>query len=148
MLSGASPQGGTAGSNKSNMVDDPIADMLIQVKNGYMARKKTVVVPWSKVKEALALVLARSGYISEARQIDGEKWKELNLELKYEGKRAVLTGVRRVSKPSLRLYADHNHLPRVLGGFGMAIISTSRGLMSDRQARKEKIGGEVICEVW
>lgn len=130
------------------MVTDPIADMLIRIKNGYGARKLTVDFPWSKIKETIAGVLVKNGFVSatEIKEIDG--LKVVSVTLKYEGKKPALTDLRRVSRPSLRVYADKASLPRVLGGLGIAIISTPKGVMTDKQARKLSVGGEVICEIW
>ncbi len=129
------------------VTSDPIADMLIRVKNGYLAGKSEVIVPWSKLLESLAKILVETGFLSKEK-IVSEGAKTLVLELKYAGKIPALTQVKRVSKPSLRVYARKDGLPRVLGGLGMAIISTPRGLMTNKKARKEGLGGEVICEVW
>lgn len=130
------------------MVTDPIADMLIRIKNGYGARKLTVDFPWSKIKETIAGVLVKNGFVSatEIKEVDG--LKVVSVTLKYEGKKPALTDLRRVSRPSLRVYADKTSLPRVLGGLGIAIISTPKGVMTDKQARKLSVGGEVICEIW
>jgi small subunit ribosomal protein S8 len=130
------------------MVTDPIADMLIRIKNGYGARKLTVDFPWSKIKETLAGVLTKNGYVagSEIKEVDG--LKVVSVTLKYEGKKPALTDLRRVSRPSLRIYANKTSLPRVLGGLGIAIISTPKGILTDKQARKLSVGGEVICEIW
>jgi small subunit ribosomal protein S8 len=130
------------------MVTDPIADMLIRIKNGYGARKLTVDFPWSKIKETLAGVLVKNGYIagSEIKEVDG--LKVVSVTLKYEGKKPALTDLRRISRPSLRIYANKTSLPRVLGGLGIAIISTPKGILTDKQARKLSVGGEVICEIW
>lgn len=130
------------------MVTDPIADMLIRIKNGYGARKLTVDFPWSKIKETLAGVLVKNGYVSgsEIKEVDG--LKVVSVTLKYEGKKPALTDLRRISRPSLRIYANKTNLPRVLGGLGIAIISTPKGILTDKQARKQSVGGEVICEIW
>lgn len=130
------------------MVTDPIADMLIRIKNGYGARKLTVDFPWSKIKETLAQVLAKNGYVESFAIKEVNGLKVVSVTLKYEGKKPALTDLRRVSRPSLRIYANKTSIPRVLGGLGMAIISTPKGVMTDKQARKQSVGGEVICEIW
>jgi|TARA_B110000438_G_scaffold281518_1_gene307764 small subunit ribosomal protein S8 len=130
---------------------DPVADMLTRIRNANTAMHDGVNMPSSKQKEALADVLKSEGYIrsyavSEAKTGPG---KVLSIEMKYSPKRErVISGVKRVSKPGLRVYSASNKIPRVLGGLGVAVISTSRGLMSDREARRRRIGGEVLCYVW
>ncbi len=126
------------------MVTDPIADMTTRIRNGYMARNSVVPVPWSKMKENLAKILTESGYLGKFEV----KERELILTLKYKGKSAAITEIKRISKPSLRIYAAKNNLPRVLGGMGISVISTPKGLMTNRQAWKAGVGGEVVCEVW
>ena len=118
----------------------PISDMLIRVKNGYLAKNRDVVVPWSKIKEAIAKILVKQGYLESAEV------KDHTLFLKT--KKGSFTDVKIVSKPSLRVYVGKNDLPRVLGGLGFAIISTPFGLLTDKEARKKGLGGEVICEIW
>ena len=128
---------------------DPVADMLTRIRNANTAFKDEVEVPRSKVKEEIARVLAREGYVRSIR-IDGEAPRErIVVEMKYGPERErTISGLKRVSRPGRRVYADHDHLPRVLGGLGVAIISTSRGLLTDRQASRRKVGGEVLCYVW
>lgn len=131
------------------MVTDPIADMLTRLRNACMASHTTVELPYSKSKGELAKLLKEEGYISEYEETeDQDKHKNLKIKLKYVNNRQVITGLKRISKPGLRIYIGHKELPRVLGGFGVAIISTSQGIMSDRQARHKRIGGEVLCYVW
>lgn len=132
------------------MITDPIADFLIQIKNGYLARKKEIIVPFSIIREKLAQILMVEGYLEkfEARSSKLETKKELVLTLKYNGKKSVLTEVKRVSKPGLRIYVNKNEIPRVLGDLGMVIISTPQGLMTGKTARKQGLGGELICKVW
>ncbi len=127
---------------------DPIADMLTRIKNAYLAKKANVVVPSSKAKEALAHVLLADGYISKIEKQEQKPQSQLVLTLSYKGKRAALTDVKRVSKPGRRLYAPAWQIPKTLGGYGSTIISTSQGLMNDKQARAKNIGGELICQVW
>jgi small subunit ribosomal protein S8 len=130
---------------------DPIADMLTRIRNANVAMHDTVRMPSSKLKEALADVLVQEGYIEgfsvdEAQERPG---RTLEITMKYTKDRArTISGVRRVSKPGLRVYTGADKLPRVLGGLGVAVLSTSQGLMSDREARKRRVGGEVLCYVW
>lgn len=131
------------------MMTDPIADMLIRIKNALMARHKSVIVPASKIKLEIARILKEEGYIEDYRYIKEEPQPKIEILLKYdENKRPVIAGVKRVSKPGRRIYRGYRDLPKVLDGFGIAIISTSQGIMTDHEARKRKIGGEVICEIW
>lgn len=126
---------------------DPISDMLTRIRNGQKARMVSVSMPSSSVKVAIAKVLKDEGYITEFEESgDGAK-KELGVELKYFEGAGVIEEVRRVSKPGLRIYRGKDDLPKVLGGLGVAIVSTSAGVMSDRQAREQGIGGEVLCIV-
>ena len=129
---------------------DPIADMLTRIRNGLQANHETVEIPASKVKVEIARILKQEGYIN-AYTVAGETAKEktITIELKYgPDNQKVVTGLKRISKPGLRVYAKGNEIPRVLNGLGVAIISTSKGLMSDRDARKENLGGEVVAYVW
>jgi small subunit ribosomal protein S8 len=128
---------------------DPVADMLTRIRNANTAFKDEVDVPRSKVKEEIARVLAREGYVQSFR-IEGEAPRErIVVEMKYGPERErTISGLKRVSRPGRRVYADHDHLPRVLGGLGVAILSTSQGLLTDRQAARRKVGGEVLCYVW
>jgi len=126
---------------------DPIADMLTRIRNGQSARKVSVSMPASKAKEAVAKVLQDEGYIT-GFATDGEGvLKELTVELKYFDGVPVIENIQRSSKPGLRIYRGKDELPKVLGGLGVAIVSTSAGVMSDRQAREKGIGGEVICVI-
>ena len=128
---------------------DPIADMLTRIRNASAARHKDLTVPSSKVKREIARVLAEEGFIdSWATAADGVQ-ETLSMRLKYvEGRTPVVSGLKRISKPGLRVYARKTEIPRVLGGLGLAILSTSRGIMTGSQARKLNLGGEVICYVW
>ncbi len=126
---------------------DPIADMLTRIRNGQSARKVAVSMPASKAKEAVAKVLQDEGYIT-GFGVDGEgAAKELTVELKYFNGEPVIEKIQRASRPGLRVYRGKDELPKVLGGLGVAIVSTSAGVMSDRQAREKGIGGEVLCVV-
>ena len=128
---------------------DPIADMLTRVRNANSAYHDTVSMPHSKIKTHIAEILQQEGYIAGWRTEDGEKGKVLAIDLKYGPNRErSIAGVRRVSKPGLRVYAKAGNLPKVLGGLGVAIISTSSGLLTDRQANKKGVGGEVLAYVY
>ncbi|MCP5068527.1 MAG: 30S ribosomal protein S8 [bacterium] len=130
---------------------DPIADMLTRIRNANVAMHDEVSMPSSRQKLALAKVLAKEGYISSFSEADNSEkpGKTLTIEMKYSPERArVISGLRRVSKPGLRIYRQRNEIPRVQGGLGVAVVSTNRGLMSDREARKNRMGGEILCYVW
>ena len=128
---------------------DPIADMLTRIRNANSAYKDVVVMPYSKIKAGIADILKEEGYIAGVESRDATVGKELVASLKYGPSRErSIAGVRRVSKPGLRVYAKSTNMPRVLGGLGIAIISTSTGLLTDKQAAKKGVGGEVIAYVW
>ena len=128
---------------------DPIADMLTRLRNANSAYHEEVVMPYSKMKAGIAEILKSEGYIAAWKEADAEVGKNLVLSLKYGPSRErSIAGVRRVSKPGLRVYAKSTGLPRVLGGLGIAIISTSTGLLTDKQAAKKGVGGEVLAYVW
>lgn len=128
---------------------DPIADMLTRIRNANSVYHEKVEIPASKIKLAIADVLKREGYIKDYSFAEDNKQGVLTVKLKYGSEREkVITGIKRISRPGLRQYSKRNELPRVLGGLGIAIISTSQGIMSDKQARKAGIGGEVIAYVW
>ena len=132
-------------------MSDPIADMLTRVRNASNAKLPTVSRPSSKLKAALAETLKETGFIDSFEVQDlGNNKKALNITLKYKGKNAtpVIEGIKRVSRPSCRVYVNSSEIPRVLGGLGVAILTTSQGLMTDRAARKRNIGGELLCYVW
>lgn len=130
-------------------VNDPVSDMLTRLRNATRAGLPEVAIPHSRLKAEIARILKSEGYVGEvATEAEGIR-KVLKVKLRYaRGEKSVLRGLRRVSKPGLRRYVPADDLPRPLGGLGMAIISTSRGVMSDRQARQTKVGGEVLCYVW
>jgi len=131
------------------MMTDPIADMLTRIRNALMARKKSLIVPASKIKLEIVRILKEEGYIEDYKYIDEKPQGKIEIILKYdENKRPVIAGLRRISKPGRRIYMGYRDLPKVLDGLGIAIISTSQGIMTDYEARKRKIGGEVICEIW
>ncbi|MEO8692488.1 MAG: 30S ribosomal protein S8 [Acidimicrobiales bacterium] len=128
---------------------DPIADMLTRIRNANTAMHDDVSMPSSKIKEALAQVLHREGYIQGFRiNENGGPTKTLTIDMKYVDRKRVINGVKRVSTPGLRVYTKAGEVPRVLGGLGVAVVSTSKGLMTDRDARKQRVGGEVVCYVW
>ena len=131
-------------------VNDPIADMLTRIRNASMARHQTTQVPATKMTRSIAAVLEAEGYVGTVEESGEGINRALTIGLKYKGKqrRPIITTVKRVSKPGLRVYSNRRDLPRVLGGIGMAIISTSSGIMCDRDARKQGVGGEVLCYVW
>lgn len=131
------------------MMTDPIADMLTRIRNANLVRHEKVEVPASKMKRAIAEILKNEGYIRDAEYIQDGPQGTIRLFLKYgKNQERVITGLKRISKPGRRVYVGHNDIPRVLGGLGIAIISTSKGIMTDREARKQGVGGEVICYVW
>ncbi len=132
-------------------MSDPIADMLTRIRNANLAMHDEVIMPCSKMKESLAEVLKREGYIREFSVEDDptRPGNRLRIVLKYSAERErVISGIKRVSKPGLRVYSKSNEVQRVLGGLGVAVLSTSKGLMTDREARRSHMGGEVICHVW
>jgi small subunit ribosomal protein S8 len=128
-------------------MSDPIGDMLTRIRNACCAEKTEVSMPSSKQKAAVAEVLKESGFIGDYR-VEGEIRKVLTIELKYHDGVSVIEGVQRISKPSRRIYAGAGDIPRVMGGLGIAILSTSQGILTDRAAREKNVGGEVICQVW
>ena len=133
------------------VVNDPIADMLTRIRNGQVARHDYVTVPASNTKKAIAKILLNEGYVKAVDYIDDGLQGEIKITLKYvNGKKnqPVIAGLKRISKPGLRVYARCEELPKVLGGLGIAIISTSKGLMTDREARKNNVGGEVLAYIW
>lgn len=131
------------------MMTDPIADMLTRVRNAVNAKHKVVEVPASNIKKDIAQILLDEGFIEGFNVTDDNKQGIITIDLKYgPHDEKVISGIKRISKPGLRVYANASETPRVLGGLGIAIISTSKGLMTDKAARKENIGGEVICYVW
>lgn len=128
---------------------DPIADMLTRIRNANTVGHETVEIPASKMKKAIAEILKEEGYIEDFNVIDDNKQGIIKITMKYgANKEKVITGIKKISKPGLKVYAKANDVPRVLGGLGIAIISTSKGVVSDKQARKMGVGGEVICYVW
>ena len=130
------------------MVTDPIADMLTRIRNANVMRYKEVEVPASKIKNEIARILKEEGFISDYKIKKNNIQDNIVLYLKYSGKERVITGLKRISKPGLRVYAKAEEIPTVLSGLGIAIISTSKGLMTDKKARKASLGGEVLAYIW
>ena len=131
------------------VVTDPIADMLTRIRNANQMKYKEVLVPTSQLKVQIANILKNEGYINGYKLVDSENGSMMNIELKYGAKKErVITGLKRISKPGLRVYAKKEEIPTVLNGLGIAIISTSKGLMVDREARKQNLGGEVLAYIW
>ncbi len=131
-------------------MSDPIADMLTRIRNGNVAKHDTVDVPFSKEKESIAAILQNEGYIQKQEVVEDGKFKTIRITLKYgkDKNDKVISGIKKISKPGLRIYANKDELPKVLGGYGIAIISTNKGVMTDREARKAGVGGEVVAFVW
>jgi small subunit ribosomal protein S8 len=131
------------------MMTDPISDMLSRIRNGALARHDRVDMPHSFLKKNIAEVLKQEGFVDDVRESDGEGKKTLTLVLRYgRGKDSAIDGIRRVSAPGRRVYVRYDRIPGVRSGMGISILSTSRGVMTDRQAREQKVGGELLCEVW
>ncbi len=133
------------------MMTDPIADMLTRIRNAALARHDVTRIPSSKIKKSIAELLQQEGYVSSVSEEEWgpQKRKTITVTMKYgNGHVAAFEGIRRVSKPGRRVYVGHDKIPRVLNGLGVSILSTSQGLMTDKQARSKKVGGELICEVW
>lgn len=129
------------------MITDPISDMLTRIRNASMVNKQEVRLPYSKMKYAIAKILMEEGYVAAVEKVEGEHG-ELRIALRYEGKAPVIRNLKRISKPGRRLYFKHDALPKVLSDHGIAIVSTSQGIMTNKAARKRKLGGEVLCEVF
>lgn len=128
---------------------DPIADMLTRIRNASAARHEEVEMPSSKMKREIAAILKREGFIADFQVVKGGSYETLKLRLKYGPNREqLINGIKRISKPGLRVYTKKSEMPRVLGGLGIAIISTSKGLLTDKEAREKEVGGEVIAYVW
>ena len=131
------------------VMNDPIADMLTRIRNAQVAKHDAVVLPASNAKKAIAKILLAEGYIKSVDFIDDGPQGSIKIVLKYvNGKQPVIAGLKKISKPGLRVYAHSEELPKVLGGLGIAIISTSKGLMTEKEARKQSIGGEVLAYIW
>ena len=131
-------------------MSDPIADMLTRIRNANTAKHDTVTIPSSKMKVAIADILVNEGYIKKYELVDDGKFKDIKVTLKYGATKneKIISGIRRISKPGLRVYAGKENMPSVLGGLGIAIVSTNQGIMTDREARAKGVGGEVLAFVW
>ncbi len=129
-------------------VTDPISDFLLRIRNASKAKKLRVEIPASKMKQGLAEILKKENYIHDYSIVEDNKQNFIKIQLKYRDGLSAITGLKRISKPGLRVYKDSSELPRVLNGLGTAVISTSRGLLTDKEARALAIGGEVICYIW
>ena len=131
------------------LCNDPIADMLTRIRNALIARHETVTIPASNMKKSIAQILLEEGYVKSVDYIDDGLQGQIKIVLKYaQGKESVIKGLKRISKPGLRVYAKNEEIPKVLGGLGIAIISTSKGVMADKEARKAGVGGEVLAYIW
>jgi small subunit ribosomal protein S8 len=126
---------------------DPISDLLTRIRNAGMAQHSELVLPHSRLKESVAKLLQQEGYISDVT-VEGDKIKKLKLGLRYQGRRSVITGLKQISTPGLRRYVGAGDIPRVLGGMGVAVLSTPKGVLTGTDARKLNVGGEIICYVW
>lgn len=129
-------------------VTDPIADYLTRLRNSLSAKRKRVEIPYSGVKREISRLLKEKKYITDFTEVAEKNSSKLILELRYHAGKSVISGLKRISKPGLRVYAKADEMPRVLGGLGIALISTSKGIMTEKQARIEGIGGEVLCHIW
>ena len=131
-------------------MSDPIADMLTRIRNANTAKHDTVDVPASKMKIAIADILLKEGYIKAYDIVEGKSFNQIHITLKYgaDKNEKIISGIKRISKPGLRVYADVENMPRVLGGLGIAIVSTNKGILTDKEARRENVGGEVLAFVW
>ena len=131
-------------------MSDPIADMLTRIRNANTAKHDTVDIPSSKMKVAIADILLNEGYISKYELVDNGNFQDIRVTLKYgkDKNEKIISGLKRISKPGLRIYAGAEEMPKVLGGLGIAIVSTNKGLMTDKEARKQNVGGEVLAFVW
>jgi small subunit ribosomal protein S8 len=131
------------------MMTDPIADMLTRIRNATMARHDRVEMPHSRLKERVASVMKSEGYLDDVRASEGDESKTLTLVLRYgRDRQSAIDGLRRVSTPGRRVYVPHDRIQRICSGMGISILSTSRGVMTDREARRQRVGGELLCEVW
>ncbi len=130
------------------VMTDPIADMLTRIRNANQMKKETVTMPASKLKQQVLDLLRAEGYITNVSLVKGERFNDLKVTLKYNQNERVIRGLKRISKPGLRVYAQSQEIPKVLNGLGIAILSTSKGLMTDRQARRDNVGGEILAYVW
>ena len=130
------------------MVTDPIADMLTRIRNAIMARHDDVLIPFSRMKFSIAKILKQEGFITDYEVLEGKPQSMIRIHLKYVDGQSAILGLERVSKPGLRVYVGRNEIPRVYGGLGIAIISTSKGIMAGQEAWRSHIGGEFLCRIW
>lgn len=130
-------------------MSDPLADMLTRIRNAGMVKFRSVEIPLSNIKKGVADILKKEGYINDFMIIDNEKQGVLKIDLKYDSHdNKVITGIKRISKPGRRLYLRHDNIPKTMSGLGISILSTSKGIMTDKEARAKRVGGEILCEVW
>lgn len=130
-------------------MSDPLADLLTRIRNAGMVKHESVEMPLSKLKAGVAAILKREGFIEDFQVVKDQVQGVLRIEMKYDNRREpVINGLRRISKPGRRLYVKHDQIPKVMSGLGVSIISTSKGIITDREAREQRIGGELLCEVW
>ncbi|WGI36574.1 30S ribosomal protein S8 [Mesomycoplasma lagogenitalium] len=130
------------------IITDSIADMIVRIKNAFMRKHKTVEIPHSNKKHQILDIFKREGYIQDFQAVGEGVSKKLVVELKYKGTTSAITGIKRISKPGLKVYSSVNNLPKVLSGYGTVIVSTSKGFLTDKEARKENVGGEIIAYIW
>jgi small subunit ribosomal protein S8 len=129
-------------------MNDTIADMIIRIKNALLARHDSVVIPHSRVKEQIGQILVKNNYVADLKVDKKAPQSDIVIKLRYVGKVPAITDVRRISTPGRRIYSSSTKLPKALGGYGITIVSTSKGIMTDKDARKQNIGGEVLCQIW
>jgi small subunit ribosomal protein S8 len=129
---------------------DPLADMYTRIRNASRVKKETVDIPASNLKKEIAKILKEEGFVENFKVLDDDKQGTIRIKLKYDGKKrtSVISGIKQVSKPGLRIYVNSNEVPKVLGGYGIAVLTTSSGVITDAQCRKLRVGGEVLCQVW
>ena len=127
---------------------DPIADMLTRIRNAVAIKKLSVALPFSKVKFSIAKLLEAEKYVSKVEEIELYGFKQIKISLKYDGDRSAITHLKRISKPGQKIYISSQEVPKILNGYGIAIVSTSKGIMTGLQAKKDNIGGELMCEIW
>ena len=129
-------------------ISDPIADALTRIRNANLVKHESVSMPHSNLKEELTKVLKKEGYVDSYTVEEVKGFKEINITLKYDNNQSVITGLKRISRPGLRVYSKAKNMPRVFDGMGIAVVSTSKGLMTEKEARANKLGGEILCYVW
>jgi small subunit ribosomal protein S8 len=129
-------------------MNDPISDMIIRIKNALLAKHDTVMVPHSRIKAQIGQILVDNNYVEDMKVENQKPQSQLVFKLKYVGKVAAITDVKRISTPGRRMYSSASKIPRALGGYGITIVSTSKGLMTDKEAKKQNMGGELLCQIW